>query len=73
MELDDANAYIEFLQVQSMPPDIPDQLEGNEEEDPEEIEGVFDLDSEHEGLHPEAQSKDLSLGNESSVGNLDDF
>ena len=73
MELDDANAYIEFLQVPPMPPDIPDQPEGNEEEDPEEIEGVSDLDSEHEGLEPEAQSKDLSLGSESSVGNLDDF
>ena len=56
-----------------MPPDIPDQPEGNEEEDPEEIEGVSDLDSEHEGLDPEAQSKDFSLGSESSVGNLDDF
>ena len=73
LELDDANAYIEFLQVPPMPPDIPDQPEGNEEEDPEEIEGVSDLDSEHEGLEPEAQSKDLSLGSESSVGNLDDF
>ena len=73
MELDDANAYIEFLQVQPMPPDIPDQLEENGEEDPEEIEGVFDLDTEHEGLEPEAQSSDLSLGSESSVGNLDDF
>ena len=56
-----------------MPPNIPDQPEGNEEEDPEEIEGVSDLDSEHEGLEPEVQSKDLSLGSESSVGNLDDF
>ena len=47
LELDDANAYIEFLQVQPMPPDAPDQPEGNGEEDPEEIEGVSDLDSEH--------------------------
>ena len=73
LELDDANAYIEFLQVQPMPPDILDQPDGNGEEDPEEIEGVFVLDSEHEGLEIEAQSKDLSLGSESSVGNLDDF
>ena len=71
--LDDANAYIEFLQEQPMPPDAPDHPEGNGEEDREEIEGVSDLDSEHEGLEPEAQSKDLSLGSESSVGNLDDF
>ena len=71
--LDDANAYIEFLQEQPMPPDAPDQPEGNGEEDPEEIEGVSSLDSEHEGLEPEAQSSDLSFGSESSVGNLGDF
>ena len=73
MELDDANAYIEFLQVQPMPPDIPDQLEENGEEDPEEIEEFSDLDSEHEGLELEAQSSDLSFDSESSVGNLDDL
>jgi hypothetical protein len=56
-----------------MPPNAPNQPEGDGEEDPKEIEGVFDLDSEHEGLQPEAQSKDLSLGSESLVGNLDDF
>ena len=56
-----------------MPPDIPDQPEGNGEEDPKEIEGVSDLDSEHEGLEPEAQNSDPSLGSEFSVGNLDDF
>ncbi|KAG2561641.1 hypothetical protein PVAP13_8KG169609 [Panicum virgatum] len=72
-ELEDANAYIEFLQVQLMPPDDPNEPAGNEEEDPEDIEGVSDLDSEHEGLEPEAQSSDLSLDSESSVGNLDDF
>ena len=47
LELGDANAYMEFLQVQPMPPNVPDQPEGNGEEDPEEIEGVSDLDSEH--------------------------
>ena len=73
MELDDANAYIEFLQVPPVPPEIPEPPAGNEEEDPEEIEGVFDLDSEHEGLEPEAQNIDPSLGSESSVDNFDDF
>ena len=29
-ELEDANAYVEFLQVQPMPPDVPNQLEGME-------------------------------------------
>ena len=37
------------------------------------VEGVFELDSEHEGLEPEAQNSDPSLGSESSVGNLDDL
>ena len=44
-ELEDANAYIEFLQVQPMPPDVPNQPARNEKEDPKEIEGVSDLDS----------------------------
>ena len=51
--INQSNTEIEFLQEQvqdltleldevpPMPPNIPDQLEGNEEEDPEEIEGVF--------------------------------
>ena len=56
-----------------MPPNVPDQPAGNEEEDLEEIEGVSDLDSEHEGPEPEAQSNDHFLSSESSVGNLDDF
>ena len=73
MELDDANAYIEFLQVPPVPPEIPEPPTGNEEEDPEEIEGVSKLYSEHEGLYPEAQNSDPSLGSESLVGNLDNF
>jgi len=72
-ELEDAYAYIEYLQEHPMPPDVPNQPVGNEEEDPEEIEGVSNLDSEHEGLEPKAQSNDLSFSSESSVGNLDDF
>ena len=56
-----------------MPLDVPNQPAGNEEEGPEEIEGVSDLDSEHKGLEPEAQSSDLSFSSESSVGNLDEF
>ena len=72
-ELEDAYAYIEYLQEHLMPPDVPNQLAGNEEEDPEEIEGVSNLDSEHEGLEPKAQSNDLSFSSESSVGNLNNF
>ena len=73
LELDDANAYIEFLQVRPVPPEILEPPTENEEKDPEEIEGVSELDSEHEGLEPEAQNSDPSLGSESSVDNLDDF
>ena len=73
LELDNANAYIEFLQVPPVPPEIPEPPAGNEEEDPEEIERVSKLDSEHEGLEPEAQNSDPSLGSESSGDNLDDF
>ena len=73
MELNDANAFIEFLQVPPLPPEIPEPPAGNEEEDTKEIEGVSELDSEYEGLEPEAQNSDPSLGSESSVGNLDDF
>ena len=72
-ELEDAYAYIEYLQEHPMPPDVPNQPAGNKEEDPEEIERVFDLDSEHEDPEPEAQSNDPSFSSESSVGNLDDF
>ena len=60
-ELEDAYAYIEYLQEHLMPPDVPNQPAGNEEEDPEEIEGVSDLDSKHEGPESEAQSNDLSF------------
>ena len=56
-----------------MPPEVPNQPAGNQEEDPEDIGGVSDLDSEHEGPEPEAQSNDHSFGSESSVSNLDDF
>ena len=73
LELEDAYAYIEYLQEHSMPPDVPNQPAGNEGEDPEEIEGVSDLDSEQGDPEPEAQSNDPSFSSESSVGNLDDF
>jgi hypothetical protein len=43
------------------------------EEDPEEIEGVSDLDSEHGDLEPNPQPDYSSSGSQSSVGNFDDF
>ena len=53
-ELEDAYAYIEYLQEHLMPPNAPNQRAGNEEEVLKEIEGVSDLDSEHEDPEPEA-------------------
>ena len=41
------------------------------DEDPEEVEGVSDLDSEHALAEPNPQPDDF--GSASSVGNLDDF
>jgi hypothetical protein len=45
LEVDDAHAQINELQQQPAPPVVP--APEAEEEDPEEIEGVSDLDSEH--------------------------
>ena len=53
LELEDAYAYIEYLQEHPMPPDVLNKPVGNEE-DLEEIEGVSDHDSEHEDSEPEA-------------------
>jgi hypothetical protein len=44
-----------------------------EEEDPEEIEGVSNLDSEHGDPEPNPQPDHSSFGSQSSVGDLDDF
>jgi uncharacterized coiled-coil protein SlyX len=72
LEVDDAHAHIDELQQQPVPPAVPVASEG-EEEDPEEIEGVSDLDSEHGNLDPNPQPDYSSSGSQSSVGNLDDF
>jgi hypothetical protein len=51
LEIDDAHAHIDELRQQPVLPAIPEAPEG-EEEDPEEIEGVSDLNSEHENPEP---------------------
>jgi hypothetical protein len=45
--------------------------EDEEEEDPEEIEAISEIDSEHED--PVISPRHSSSGSQSSVGNLDDF
>ena len=71
MELGDAIEHIGMLHEQPMPPAIP--AEPAAEEDPEEIEGVSEIDSEHAPAESNPQPDDSSSGSASSVGNLDDF
>ena len=70
-DLDDAMAHIGMLHEQPIPP--VDPAEPAAAEDPEEVEGVSDLDSEHALAEPNPQPDDSSSGSASSVGNLDDF
>jgi hypothetical protein len=72
LEVDDGHAHIDELQQQLVPPAVPVTPEGGEE-DPEEIEGVSDLDSEHGDPEPNPQPDHSSSSSQSSVGNLDDF
>jgi hypothetical protein len=72
LEVDDAHAHIDKLQQQPVPPAVPVVPEGGQE-DPEEIEGVSDLDSEHGDPEPNPQPDHSSSGSQSSVSDLDDF
>jgi len=65
----DALAHIGMLQEQL---DVPAEPAAAVE-DPEEVDGVSDLDSEHALTEPNPQPDDSSSGSASSVGNLDDF
>ena len=65
----DALAHIGALQEQLGAPVEPAAAD----EDPEEVEGVSDLDSEHALAEPNPQPNNSSSGSASSVGNLDDF
>jgi hypothetical protein len=69
LEVDDAHAQINELQQQPVPPAVP--APEAEEEDPEEIERVSDLDSEHGD--PVLSPHHSYSGSQSSVGNYDDF
>jgi hypothetical protein len=72
LEVDDTHAHIDELQQQPIPPAVPVVPEGGEE-DPEKIEGVSDLDSEHGDPEPNPQLDYSSSGSQSSIGDLDDF
>jgi hypothetical protein len=59
-----------------MPPLVPNELleeEEDLEEEPKEIEGVSEIDSEHGDLEPNPQPNHSSSGSQSSMGNLDNF
>ncbi|PVH32152.1 hypothetical protein PAHAL_9G332400 [Panicum hallii] len=68
LEVDDAQAQINELQLQPAPPAVQAP---EEEEDPEEIEGVSEIDSEHGD--PVISPHHSSSGSQSLVGNFDDF
>jgi hypothetical protein len=62
-ELGDALGHIEMLQEQQMPPLVLNELgeeEEDSEEEPKEIEGVSEIDSEHGDLEPNPQDDDSS-------------
>jgi hypothetical protein len=59
-----------MLHEQPVHPDV-DEFEREEEEDPEEIEGISEIDSEHGD--PVLSPHHSSSGSQSSVGNLDDL
>jgi uncharacterized coiled-coil protein SlyX len=68
LEVDDAHAQINELQQQLAPPAVPAP---EEEEDPEEIEGLSGINFEHGD--PVISPHHSSSGSQSSVGNFDDF
>jgi hypothetical protein len=68
LELDNAITHIGMLHQQPTPPVAPEESKSeDEEEDPKEIEGVSDLDSEHGDPEPNPQPNHSSSGNQSSV------
>ena len=71
-DLDNAMAHIGMLHEQPIPLVVPAEPAA-EEEDPKEIEGVSEIDSEHAPAEPNPQPDDSSSGSASSMGNLDDF
>ena len=64
--------YMIALFMSFYKPGVTPAEPATEEEDPEEIEGVSEIDSEHALVEPNPQPDDSSSGSASSVGNLDD-
>jgi uncharacterized protein (DUF3084 family) len=70
LNLGQAIDHINMLHEQPVQP-VVDEFESEEEEDPEEVEGVSEIDSEHGD--PVLSPYHSSSGSQSSVGNLGDF
>jgi hypothetical protein len=71
LNLGQAIDHINMLHEQPVQP-VVDEFESEEEEEvPEEVEGVSEIDSEHGD--PVLSPHHSSFGSQSSVGNLDDF
>jgi hypothetical protein len=60
-----------MLHEQLVQPDVDEFESEGKEEEPEEVEGVSEIDSEHGD--PVLSPYHSSSGSQSSVGNLDDF
>jgi hypothetical protein len=71
LNLGQAIDHINMLHEQPVHPDVDEFESEEEEEDPEEVEGVSEIDSEHED--PVLSPHHSSSYSQSSVGNLDDF
>jgi hypothetical protein len=71
LNLGQAIDHTNMFHEQPVQPDVDEFESEEEEEDPEEVEGVFKIDSEHGD--PVLNPHHSSSGSQSSVGNLDDF
>ena len=71
LELEDANEHIQWHHDQNAPPDVVAMEE--DEEEPQEIDGVSGMDFEGEAPQPPPMGAHSPTRSESSVNNLDDF
>jgi hypothetical protein len=71
LNLGQAIDHINMLHEQPVHPDVDEFESEEEEEDPKEVEGVSEIDSEHGD--PVLSPHHSSSGSQSFVGNLDDF
>ena len=71
LELNNAHEQLHFQQAQQDVP--PDMMDVDGEDEPEEIQGVSDLDFEVSAPQPAQMGAHSPVASEASVNNLDDF